>query len=555
MISQSIMATNKIVGGSMELTDQSSWLTPSWNHGTSVAEFGYTTDVPSSGQGGCFHIQGTGSDVQYAIYQAVELKAGVVYTPGAAVKIVSGDATRTTWFEVYIGPTDPATATGDYVENTAINQIKVASYFSWDKPPVVADGTLSNGNTYKSYTPTTDGTYYVLFKFGCNAATGNFEILVDNLSLDYSEAPKATFKTVGFTVGIAPFEVEFLNTSVFATSYSWDFGNGETSTDKNPSTEYDEPGIYTVKLIASNGAITDEMEQQINVVGNAPDFSKKEKLVTGDMETQGNWFVSWLDGQVQPTLTWGYTEDAVTGGSGGSLNVSADGSNRKNMCIYQPVLLQKDHVYRFDMAFKVLDGTTGDGMWVETYLENFEQPSADYKPGSGAAPNGTNLSFAKEATVPGCMGYIPTAANIAGSDGLFSENLSVIVYSGATEDLSYPFEKLTYIPNTTGMYFFVLKIGGNINKVMNLLFDNLSLSDDDISAIKQPVLDGCTIYAESGVINVNTVNKDNNRINIYNVGGLLIQSDNFSGQFASKSLQAGVYIVKINGVSSKILVK
>jgi len=36
-------------------------------------------------------------------------------------------------------------------------------------------------------------------------------------------------------------------------SYSWSFGNGQSSTDANPSTTYPAPGMYTVKLIAFNG--------------------------------------------------------------------------------------------------------------------------------------------------------------------------------------------------------------------------------------------------------------------------------------------------------------
>ena len=556
-VSQGVTATNIVVGGNMEIADAASWLQPGWNAGIGTAEFGYTADRPAAGTGGCFHIQGTGSSVQYAIYQAVNLKGGVVYTPGGAIKIVSGDATRTTWLEVFIGPTDPATTATDYTENTSINQIKVASYFSWDKPPVVPDGLLRDGNTFKQYTPTADGTYYIVFKFGCNAATGNFEFLIDNLSLEYSDLPKAAFKTNGFSVGIAPFEVEFLNNSVFASSYLWDFGNGETSTDLNPVTVFEEPGVYNVKLKVINGALSDEIEHPVYVVDNVPGLSKKEKLLGGNMEAKGdNWFISWLDGQVQPTLTWGYTgEEMVTGGSGGALRVEGNSTNRKNMCIYQPVILQKDHSYRFDMAFRALEGTT-DGMWIEAYLENFEQPSTEYRAGSGAAPAGTNLSFQKEAVVPGCMGYIPTAANIAGSNGLFSDNLSVITYQAATEELSYPFAKLTYKPQATGMYFFILKIGGNNNKVMDLLFDSLTLTDEDLSSIK-PIssVDDCLFYAESGIINVNAGNKADNTISIYNVCGLLIQSDHFSGQYASKELSAGIYIVKINGASHKVFVK
>lgn len=46
--------------------------------------------------------------------------------------------------------------------------------------------------------------------------------------------------------------VSFANTSANATSYLWDFGNGQTSTLPNPTHTYATDGIYTVTLIASN---------------------------------------------------------------------------------------------------------------------------------------------------------------------------------------------------------------------------------------------------------------------------------------------------------------
>src|SRR5687768_7896287 len=41
------------------------------------------------------------------------------------------------------------------------------------------------------------------------------------------------------------------------TSYSWDFGDGGTSTQQNPSHNYAAAGFYTVTLTVSNGTATD----------------------------------------------------------------------------------------------------------------------------------------------------------------------------------------------------------------------------------------------------------------------------------------------------------
>lgn len=48
--------------------------------------------------------------------------------------------------------------------------------------------------------------------------------------------------------GYAPLVVTFTNKSLNAGGYSWDFGNGQTSTELNPVVAYDTPGLYTVTL-------------------------------------------------------------------------------------------------------------------------------------------------------------------------------------------------------------------------------------------------------------------------------------------------------------------
>jgi PKD repeat protein len=51
--------------------------------------------------------------------------------------------------------------------------------------------------------------------------------------------------------GVAPLQVQFTNISNNATSYAWDFGNGQTSAVANASTTYTTAGTYTIKLTAT----------------------------------------------------------------------------------------------------------------------------------------------------------------------------------------------------------------------------------------------------------------------------------------------------------------
>ena len=60
--------------------------------------------------------------------------------------------------------------------------------------------------------------------------------------------------------GLPPLAVQFTNTTIqnYHSSY-WDFGDGQTSTEINPSHIYSKPGIYPVKLIVTDSLISDTL--------------------------------------------------------------------------------------------------------------------------------------------------------------------------------------------------------------------------------------------------------------------------------------------------------
>jgi len=59
----------------------------------------------------------------------------------------------------------------------------------------------------------------------------------------------------------APCVVTFTNNSLNANGYSWNFGNGQTSTEANPVVSYDTPGLYTVTLTCT--AVNDVYYNQL----------------------------------------------------------------------------------------------------------------------------------------------------------------------------------------------------------------------------------------------------------------------------------------------------
>ena len=69
-----------------------------------------------------------------------------------------------------------------------------------------------------------------------------------------AEVPSANF-TSNITSGNAPLDVQFNDTSIGnATSWSWGFGDSQTSTEQNPAHSYTTEGKYSVSLTASNEA-------------------------------------------------------------------------------------------------------------------------------------------------------------------------------------------------------------------------------------------------------------------------------------------------------------
>lgn len=77
-----------------------------------------------------------------------------------------------------------------------------------------------------------------------------------------------------FTAGIVDGFIDAENLSTHASHYYWDFGDGHTSEEENPSHTYTASGTYTVRLIAAECLMSDTfyMEVSILVSGIEPTF-------------------------------------------------------------------------------------------------------------------------------------------------------------------------------------------------------------------------------------------------------------------------------------------
>ncbi|HEY0433949.1 MAG TPA: PKD domain-containing protein, partial [Chitinophagaceae bacterium] len=138
------------------------------------------------------------------------------------------------------------------------------SAFVWDfgdgSPKVVA----GNVSVFHSYIA--PGTYNVTLLLQdtafCNAPDSTV------LQLRVAALVKAQFTTP--PAGCAPYTATFNNTSLAGQTFLWNFGDGTTSTDINPTHLYPVPGNYTVSLVANDPGtcnLVDSTRQTIIVAG------------------------------------------------------------------------------------------------------------------------------------------------------------------------------------------------------------------------------------------------------------------------------------------------
>lgn len=112
------------------------------------------------------------------------------------------------------------------------------------------DGGTSTASS-PSHTYTSAGSYPV--RLIVTDAAGCKDTAFSPAPLTVSPQPSASF-TMDDTINICPpLIVNFTNTSSGGAVYAnWNFGNGGGSTMQNPATTYTAPGLYTIRLIATN---------------------------------------------------------------------------------------------------------------------------------------------------------------------------------------------------------------------------------------------------------------------------------------------------------------
>lgn len=161
--------------------------------------------------------------------------------------------------------------------------------------------------------------------------------------------------------------IKFTNNSTNALRYIWDFGNGGTSSSKEPSTLYTQPGKYLVKLIVlSDFECLDTFSKTITILPSPiSDFSIANNCA-GDST-----YFQWL-GKDTVSVTWNF----------GDGNTSAK--------------LNPAHQYAIPGTYTVTLKVSGKNGCLDSTSKNviiYAKPKASFKVSSDTLCRGTEISF------------------------------------------------------------------------------------------------------------------------------------------------------------------
>lgn len=149
--------------------------------------------------------------------------------------------------------------------STVVGVSNTSSPGSWQYNWDFGDGNTSTQQAPPNNIYSTWGNYIItLIVSGANCAD-TFSQTIQIIP----PVPVADFE--GPAQGCRPVKVDFVNKSLYGTSYFWDFGDGGVSNQFSPSYTYFVPGIYTVTLtVTGPGGQDIEVKQQIIEVYDIP---------------------------------------------------------------------------------------------------------------------------------------------------------------------------------------------------------------------------------------------------------------------------------------------
>ena len=167
--------------------------------------------------------------------------------------------------------------------------------------PISGHSSQATANASESFVSSDGNTWTdITTERGYSKTNVCIKAFTDPQGLSVKGLPIANFNT-NITKGNVPLTVQCTDLSTDATRWGWDFGDGDTSTELNPTHTYRAAGVYTVNETVSNTNGTNSMLATINALTTTP--------------------------QNAPTITWSNPADILYGTPLSDIQLDASASD------------------------------------------------------------------------------------------------------------------------------------------------------------------------------------------------------------------------------------
>ncbi|QYZ79628.1 PKD domain-containing protein [Methanofollis formosanus] len=201
--------------------------------------------------------------------------------------------------------------------------------WKWD----FGDGNVSTEQS-PSHEYVTPGTYTIHLN-----ASNAYGFSLSDSTVHILPPPKANF-TQSADEGNAPLEVTFTDASIGnVTSWEWDFGDGNVSTEQIPSHEYVTPGTYTVQLNASNAYGFSLSDSTVKILP-PPQANFTQSVAEGNAPLE----VTFTDGSTGNVTAWAWDF------GDGNVSTEENPSHEYVTPGTYPVVLNASNVYGFSLS-------------------------------------------------------------------------------------------------------------------------------------------------------------------------------------------------------------
>jgi Zn-dependent metalloprotease len=191
--------------------------------------------------------------------------------------IHSNNGVQNFWYYIIVNGIDETNEKGNHVQISGIGIDKSAKIVYRSLTTYLTSLSTYEDARYYSIKAAEDLFGYCSTEVECVANAWYFV----GVGKSYTNKIKADFESITYPSCVNS-TITFQNNSNNSKEYIWDFGDGTSSTDRNPKKTYNQPGIYTVQLLVKGDSICglkDSIEKNNHILIE-PVLPNKNEIIT-----------------------------------------------------------------------------------------------------------------------------------------------------------------------------------------------------------------------------------------------------------------------------------